>query len=123
CATTTNNPPHGPGTCDRKAEDVRTRGIRMEMARRYGTHSTRFISLVSAFNFPFRNIEPDDKILILTDDAMDPFVWQAAMANLRMRSADPVLALYARRDYHCADPSPLAVTAARDAELVIALTT
>ena len=46
----------------------------MAMAERYGIPSTRIMSVVEAFKYPFRNILPNDRILILTDDAMDPMV-------------------------------------------------
>jgi Thermophilic metalloprotease (M29) len=95
----------------------------VEMASRYGAPSTRIISLLQSFNYPFRNVGPDDHILILTDDAMDPLIWQTAMAALQARGADAMLALYPRRAYHCADPSPLAIAAGKRADVCIALTT
>ena len=95
----------------------------MAMVERYGVPSTRIMTVVEAFMYPFRDILPNDRILILTDDAMDPMVWQAAMTAIKVKGGDPVLCLYPRRAYHCADPAPSAIEAARGADVVIALTT
>jgi hypothetical protein len=95
----------------------------MTLAERYGMHSTRIISLMRSFNYPFRNVLPTDRILILTDDAMDPLIWQAAAAGIRERGADPVVALYQRRAYHNADPPEVAIAAAKGADVLMALTT
>jgi leucyl aminopeptidase (aminopeptidase T) len=54
---------------------------------------------------------------------MDPMVWQGAMATIKARGGDPVLCLFPRLPYHCADPVPAAIEAARGADVVIALTT
>ncbi len=95
----------------------------MALAERYGTHPTRIISLMRSFSYPLRNVIKSDRIVILTDDAMDPLIWQAAMAGIRERGADPVLCLYPRRAYHNADPPELAIAAAKGADALMALTT
>jgi hypothetical protein len=95
----------------------------MVMAERYGIPSTKLISLMTAWQVPFRNVQKGDRLLVMTDDAMDPMVWQSAMAALHERGAEVTLALYPRRTYHCADPSAMAVSAARQADVVVALTT
>ena len=95
----------------------------MEMIARYGTPGTRLISLLGSLDYPLRDVREGDKFVILTDDAMDPLIWQATMAGLHSRGAEALLCLYPRRKYHCADPSPLAVAAAKEADVVIALTT
>ena len=95
----------------------------MEMISRYGTPATRLISLLKSLEYPLRNVREGDKFVILTDDQMDPLIWQATMGLLNSRGAEPLLCLYPRRSYHCADPSPLAVGAAKGADVVIALTT
>ncbi|HLN86277.1 MAG TPA: hypothetical protein VK200_07430, partial [Candidatus Limnocylindrales bacterium] len=95
----------------------------MVMAERYGIPSTKLISLMSSWQVPFRNVQKGDRLLLMTDDAMDPMVWQSAMAALHQRGAEVTLALYPRRTYHCGDPSAMAVSAAREADVVIALTT
>lgn len=95
----------------------------MVMAERYGIPSTRIISVVDAFEFPFRNIREGDRLLILTDDAMDPMVWQGAMAAIKVKGGEPVLCLYPRRGYHNEDPPPAALEAARGTDVIVALTT
>lgn len=70
-----------------------------------------------------RNVRAGDKFVVLTDDQMDPLIWQATMGILHSRGAESLLCLYPRRTHHCADPSPLAIAAAKGADVVIALTT
>lgn len=81
----------------------------MESISRYGTPPTRLISMLKSFEYPFRNVQKGDKFAIFTDDQMDPSIWQAMMAVLHAKGAEPCLCLYPKREYHCADPSPLAV--------------
>ena len=95
----------------------------MVMIERYGVPSTKIIGLIKSWHIPFRNVQKGDRFLLLTDDAMDPMVWQSAMAALNEKGAEAVLCLFPRRGYHCADPAPLAVEAAKGADVVIALTT
>ena len=86
----------------------------MVMAERYGIPSTKIISLMSAWKVPFRNVQAGDRLLVMTDDSMDPMVWQSAMAALQERGAEVTLALYPRRTYHCGDPTAMAVSAAKE---------
>ena len=95
----------------------------MVMAERYGVHPTKIIGLMSSWQVPFRNVREGDRLLVMTDDAMDPMVWQSAMAAIKERGADGTLALFPRRAYHCADPSTMAIAAAKEADVVVALTT
>lgn len=95
----------------------------MVMAERYGVPSTKIISLMSSWQVVFRDVQKSDRMLVLTDDAMDPMVWQSAMAAIKEKGAEVTLALYPRRAYHCADPSPMAIEAAKQADVVVALTT
>lgn len=95
----------------------------MVMTERYGIPSTKIISLMKNFQVPFQNVCKGDRILILTDDAMDPMVWQSAMAAIAERGGEPMLCLFPRLDYHCADPPPMAIHGARGADVVVALTT
>lgn len=95
----------------------------MEMISRYGTPPTRLISLLKCLKYPLRNVREGDKFVVLTDDQMDPLIWQAMMAVLHDRGAESLLCLYPKRAYHCADPSPMAIGAAKEADVIIALTT
>jgi hypothetical protein len=93
------------------------------MPERYGIPSTRIVSVVDSFQFPFRDVREGDRLLIMTDDAMDPMVWQAAMIAIKARGGDPVLCLYPRRTYHNDNPPQAAIEAARGADVIVALTT
>jgi predicted RNA-binding protein with PUA-like domain len=58
---------------------------------------------------PFvRNIKAGDKVLILSDTAHDPRVWQAVMSICQEIGADTTLALFERRPADYYDP-PAAV--------------
>ncbi len=95
----------------------------MVMVERYGTPPTRIISAIQGFQVPFQSVESSDRILVFTDDAMDPMVWQAAMAVLRGKGCDPTLCLYTRRTHHCGDPTEAALAAAGGADAIVCLTT
>lgn len=95
----------------------------MEQISRYGAPTTRLVSMLKCLEYPMRNVRVGDKFVILTDDQMDPLIWQAAMGVLHARGAETLLCLYPRRSHHCADPSPLALGAARGADVILALTT
>ena len=95
----------------------------MTFIERYGTPSSQIIRLMKAWQYPFRNVEPNDKILVLTDDAMDPMVWQSAMAALNERGVDPTLVMQPRREYHDADPNWGLLAAIKEADLALGLLT
>ncbi len=95
----------------------------MVMVERYGIPPTRIISVMDGFQVPFRSVEAKDRILVFTDDAMDPMVWQAAMAVLKSKGCDPTLCLFPRRTHHCGDPTEAALAAAGGADAIVALTT
>ena len=95
----------------------------MIMADRYGIPSTKIISLMKYLQVPLGQIQPGDKILVMTDDAMDPLVWQAFMAVINEKGGEPALCLFPRLKYHCADPPPAAIEAAKVSDGVVALTT
>src|SRR3970282_345118 len=91
-------------------------------AERYGIPATKIIGLMASWQGPFRNLQKGDRLLVLPHDTRDPMIWQSAMAALHERGAEVTLALYPRRTYHCGDPSAMAVSAAREADVVVALT-
>jgi 2,5-dihydroxypyridine 5,6-dioxygenase len=95
----------------------------MTMIERYGIPSTKIIEVMRSWTFPFRNVQSGDRLVVFTDDGMDPMVWQSAMAAAYERGAEPMLCLYPRRAYHCGDPPEAAISAARGADVVVALTT
>jgi aminopeptidase len=65
----------------------------MESISRYGTPPTRLISMLKCFEYPFRNVRSGDRFAILTDDQMDPLIWQAMMAALHAKGAEVCLCL------------------------------
>jgi hypothetical protein len=95
----------------------------MVQTERYGVPPTKIIELMAAWSYPFRNVQKGDKMVIFTDDGMDPLVWQSAMAAIHERGGDVLLCMYPKRAYHCADPSDMAVLAGKGADVVVALTT
>lgn len=95
----------------------------MAMGERYGSPTSQIVRLMAAWEYPFRNVQKDDKILILTDDAQDPMVWQSAMAALYERGADPTVAMQPRRPYHDADPNWGLLAAIKEADLCLGLVT
>jgi leucyl aminopeptidase (aminopeptidase T) len=95
----------------------------MVMMERFGSPPTLMVRLLSAWDVPFRNVVAGDKFLILTDDAMDPQVWQSAMAALRGKGAEVSLSMHPRLKYHNADPPRATIEAAKSADVVVALTT
>jgi hypothetical protein len=54
----------------------------MSMAERYGVPPTKIIELVKNLQVPFRNVGPKHKVMVMTDTAMDPLVWQAVMSAM-----------------------------------------
>ena len=46
----------------------------MVMMERFGSPATRLMSVMKSFQVPVRSIQPGDRILVITDDAMDPLV-------------------------------------------------
>lgn len=95
----------------------------MAFTERYGSSPSRIIDLLSAWDIPFGALRPGDKVCVMTDSAMDPLVWQSAMAAIKMRGAEALLCLFPRLAHHNADPPQMAIEAARVSSVVVALTT
>jgi hypothetical protein len=95
----------------------------MVMMERFGSPATRLMSVMKSFQVPVRSIQPGDRILVITDDAMDPLVWQGAMAAINEKGGEPVMCMWPRLDHHFADPPQMAIEAARGADAIFALTT
>ncbi|MBI2987933.1 MAG: hypothetical protein HYY45_14310 [Deltaproteobacteria bacterium] len=95
----------------------------MVMAERYGVPSTKIIPLVKYLQVPLQQIQPGDKVMVMTDDAMDPLVWQAFMAVINSKGGSPILCMFPKLPYHCADPHPAAIEAAKACNAVAGLTT
>ena len=95
----------------------------MVMMERFGSPVPRLMSVMKSFQVPVRSIQSGDRILVITDDAMDPLVWQGAMAAIHEKGGEPVLCMWPRLDHHFADPPQMAIEAARGADAIFALTT
>lgn len=95
----------------------------MVMMERFGNPTTRIISLMKSLQIPAWSVQPGDRLLVMTDDAMDPLIWQAMMAAINEKGGEAVLCMWPRLPHHFADPPQMAVEAARGADAIIALTT
>jgi hypothetical protein len=70
----------------------------MVMMERFGSPARRLMSVMKSFQVAVRSVQPGDRILIITDDAMDPLVWQGAMAAINEKGGEPVLCMWPRLD-------------------------
>lgn len=68
------------------------------------------------------NAKSGDKILIIADTSTEPAVWQVLMANAFQMGMDPTLALITPREYHQADPPPIALAAIYASDLTLLCT-
>jgi hypothetical protein len=59
----------------------------MVMMERFGSPASRIMSVMKSFQIPVRSLQPGDKLLVITDDAMDPLVWQCMMAAINEKAA------------------------------------
>ena len=95
----------------------------MVMMERFGSPSTRIMSVMKSFQVPVRSVQPGDKLLVITDDAMDPLIWQCMMAAINEKGGEAMLCMWPRLPRHFADVPQMAIEAARGADVVVALTT
>ena len=83
------------------------------------------IDLVRMLRTPLDlNCKPGDKILIVTDTAIDPIVWQAFAAAAGTMNIEYTIALMSPRATHALNPTSAICTAAKDpdTDLVVYLT-
>src|SRR3990172_8195994 len=95
----------------------------MVMMERFGSPATRLMSVMKSFQVPVRSVQPGDRILVITDDAMDPLVWQGAMAAINEKGGEAGSCMWPRLAPPFADPPQMAIEAARGADAIFALTT
>src|SRR5918995_2943491 len=95
----------------------------MVMMERFGSPTSRIMSLMKSFQVPVRSVQPGDRLLVITDDAMDPLIWQCMMAAINEKGGEAVLCMWPRLPRHFADVPQIAIEAARGADVVVALTT
>ena len=60
----------------------------MVMMERFGSPASRIISVMKSFQIPGRSVQPGDKLLVITDDAMDPLIWQCMMAAINEKGGE-----------------------------------
>lgn len=87
--------------------------------------SEKMIEIATAFRTPLRlNAKAGDRILIITDTAMDPLLWQGLSTAASMMDMEPTVAVMLPRERHAMDPSSPICRAALDpaVDLVIYLT-
>lgn len=95
----------------------------MVMMERFGSPTSRMMSVMKNLQIPVRSVEPGDKLLVITDDAMDPLIWQGMVAAINEKGGEAVLCMWPRLPHHFADPPQMAIEAARGADVIVALTT
>ena len=95
----------------------------MVMMQRFGSPQSRIMSVMKNFQIPVRSVRPGDRLLVITDDAMDPMIWQSMMAAINEKGGEAVLCMWPRLPRHFADPPNMAIEAAKGADAIVALTT
>src|SRR4029450_4156558 len=95
----------------------------MVMMERFGSPASRIMSVMKSCQMPVRSVQPGDKLLVITDDAMDPLIWQCMMAAINEKGGEAMLCMWPRLPRHFADVPQMAIEAARGADVIVALTT
>src|SRR5262245_18949681 len=95
----------------------------MVMMERFGSPASRIMSVMKSFQIPVRSVQTGDKLLVITDDAMDPLIWQCMMAAINEKGGEAMLCMWPRLPRHFADVPQMAIEAARGADVIVALTT
>lgn len=93
------------------------------MLERYVSPANKIVDLVAALQFPFARLQPGEEVMILTDTSMDPQIWQAVMAVVRLRGAEPSLVMITPRAHHTAEPTAVAALAQKGCRVCVYLTT
>ena len=93
------------------------------MLEQYVSPGNKIIDLVASLQYPFANVKPGENVMIVTDTNMDPLIWQAMMAVLRSKGADPTLMMYTPRAHHTAEPTSPVAHALKGADICVFLTT
>lgn len=93
------------------------------MLEQYVSPGNKIIDLVAALQLPFANVRPGEEVMIVTDTNMDPLVWQAVMAVVRSKGADPTLVMYPPRAHHTAEPTAVAAHGLKGSQICVYLTT
>ena len=68
------------------------------------------------------NLEPNDRVVLITDRQMDPLVWQAFLIAARQLGADPTLVMIPPLRFPHDNPNAIAAAAMNEADLILAVT-
>ena len=68
----------------------------MVMTERFGSPATRLMSVMKNFQVPVRSVQPGDRVLIITDDAMIRGSGRAPWRRLTKKAGEPVLCMWPR---------------------------
>ena len=83
---------------------------------------TRIVEVMrTARNIVELVVRPGDNVLIITDTAMDPVIWQAVMAETYELGCEPTLAMYTPREHDKDEPTKPVAQAIDAADVVITL--
>jgi hypothetical protein len=93
------------------------------MLEQYVSPGNKIIDLVAALQLPFAHVRRGDEVMIVTDTNMDPLIWQAVMAVVRSKGADPTLMMYTPRAHHTAEPTRAVAHALKGSDICVYLTT
>jgi len=93
------------------------------MLEQYVSPGNKIVDLVASLQFPFAHVKPGENVMIVTDTNMDTVIWQAVMAVIRSKGADPTLMMYTPRAHHTAEPTPPVAHALKGCDICIFLTT
>ena len=66
----------------------------MVMMERFGSPTSRIMSVMKSFQIPVRSVQPGDKLLVITDDAMDPLIWQCMMAAINEKGGEAMFCMW-----------------------------
>ena len=79
-----------------------------------------FEQMVTVFRTPLDlNAKPGDRIMIMTDTAMNPALWQALSEAARRMDIEPVVTIMEPRVTHATNPDPTVYRAAMDLTLAL----
>lgn len=82
-----------------------------------------FVQLIKYLKTPFKlNVKPGDKVLIITDTAMDPRLWEGLMAAGYDFGVRPSVAIMIPRSVTSEEPDPPIATAWAESDMAILLT-
>jgi 2,5-dihydroxypyridine 5,6-dioxygenase len=84
---------------------------------------SRIIELIGSCKIPFElNAKPGNKVLVVTDTAMDPVIWRSLLAAGNAFGCEMTVSIMEPLPFHSADPPATVAEAMKNADLCITLT-